>query len=417
LNLFDSFFDYVKDTEPPLIYYRWSLVSAIGAFMGRRAWIDMGRFRVFPNHFVMLIGNPGTRKNTAVNEVTKLLIEAGYTTFSATKTRKEQFLYDLQGEENDEHKDKEAVFENIFGQTEITDVNGREPREVFIVAPEFNNFLPKGDLEFLSDLGDLWDWDKPKLLYTYKLRNAKSARIYQPTISILGGNTHTGFQEMFPAQSLGQGIISRKILVYSEPTGKKFTFLDKGDDQKLAIMVKILKEIREKVTGTIVIREDARRALDVIYRSWRDIDDQRFKHYSTRRFTHLLKLCIVCGASRVSRILEMSDILLANSLLTFTESAMPKALGEFGKSRNAEAANKVMNSLYDARKPLSLPDLWKVVSNDLEKMQQLSDLLVNLQNSDKIQVVKGQGFLPKQRPLDRKLLYVDYNLLKEFKEN
>jgi len=112
----------------------------------------------------------------------------------------------------------------------------------------------------------------------------------------------------------------------------------------------------------------------------------------------------------------MQDILLANSLLTYTEASMPKALGEFGKSRNAEAANKIMSVLYDTKKPLGLPSLWKVVSNDLEKVSDLSNLLVNLQNADKIQVVKGEGFLPRQRPLDRKMLYVDYSLLKEYRD-
>ena len=416
MNLFELFFKYVQNTEPPLTYFRWSFVAAIGALIGRRAWIDMGRFRVFPNHYVMMIGNPGTRKNTATNIVLKLLYDAGFTAFSATKTRKEKFLLDLEGT-TETNKDSNTVFKNLFGETDTSEIVGHEPAEVFIIAPEFNNFLPKGDLEFLSDLGDLWDWDDERRFYEYRLKNSKSVRIFQPTISGLFGNTHAGFQEMFPPQALGQGIISRIILVYSEPSGKKFTFLDSGDPKIRAEIISMLKQIREKVTGTIVIKEEARHALDIIYRSWHDLEDQRFKHYSTRRFTHLLKLCIVCGAARLVRVLETQDILLANSLLTYTESAMPKALGEFGKSKHADAANKIMSVLYDTKKPLKLPDLWKVVANDLEKVSDLSNLLVNLQNADKIQIVRGEGFLPKQRPLDRKLLYVDYNLLEEFRQS
>ena len=95
---------------------------------------------------------------------------------------------------------------------------------------------------------------------------------------------------------------------------------------------------------------------------------------------------------------------------------MPKALGEFGKSRNAEAANKIMSVLYETKKPMKMEQLWKIVQNDLEKMNDLGNLLNNLQQADKIQIVKGEGFLPKQRPLDRKQLYVDYNLLREYKQ-
>ncbi len=179
-----------------------------------------------------------------------------------------------------------------------------------------------------------------------------------------------------------------------------------------------LTKIRQTVTGPAEITSSAKHAMDMIYRSWLELEDQRFKHYSTRRFTHLLKLSLICSASRVSRVVDTQDVLLASTILSYTESFMPKALGEFGKSRNSEAANKVMGALYDAKKPLKINDLWKVVSSDLDKIQDLGALLSNLQQADKIQTVKGAdgGFLPKQKPLDRKMLYVDYNLLKEYKE-
>lgn len=427
-NLFDTFFRLVKDTEAPKIYYRWCLVTAIGAFLGRRIHVDMGTFRVFPNHYCMLIGNPGTRKSTAVNSVRSLLWAAGYTTFSATKTRKEKFLLDLEGETPEftedprsrrrtaEKKDSALFMENLFGEAGKDNVEGQEPKEVFVTAPEFNNFLPPGDLEFLSDLGDLWDWDKPDEFFKYRFKNSKSVSIYQPTVSVLGGNTHAGFQQMFPPQAIGQGFLSRLILVHSEPSGKKFPFPPPWPPEIKKEALEILTAIKERVHGIAGIERDAKHALDLIYRSWQDLDDQRFKHYSTRRFTHLLKLALVFAASRVSKNINMHDVLLASSLLSFTEARMPKALGEFGKSRNADAANKVMAALYETRRPMTLPALWKVVASDLEKMQDLSNLLVNLQQADKIQMVKGEGFLPKQKALDRKLLYVDYNILAEYKE-
>jgi hypothetical protein len=364
------------------------------------------------------MGNPGTRKSTAALLVKKLLTSLGFVSFSASKTRKEKFLLDLEGipEESKDRRDHNIVFENLFGTETENDTIGQEPKEVFIIAPEFNNFLPAGDLEFLSDLGDLWDWDDENHFYRYRLKNSKSVHIFQPTISILAGNTHEGFQFMFPPQALGQGILSRIILVYAEPTGKKITFPPPPDQKIHEEILRTFRRIKEEVKGTVVIKNDARHALDMIYRSWKELDDQRFKHYSTRRFTHLLKLVIICAAARISRVVELTDVLLANTLLSFTENQMPKALGEFGKSRNAEAANKLMAALYETKKPMTLNDLWKVVSNDLDKLGDLSILLQNLQNADKIQIVRNEGFLPKQKPLDRKLLYLDFNLLEEYKQ-
>ncbi len=416
-SLFDAYFHYVQDTEPPLIYHRWSLIAAIGAFLGRRYYFPFGHKRIFANPYIMLIGNPGTRKSTAINMASDILAASGYLNFSANKTRLEKFLLDLEGEtaKDGEKAEQNIVMKNLFGD-DAEEVEGLEPREVFINAGEFNVFMPRGDMDFLGLLGDLWDWDNDKIKWKYRLKNSKSVHIFQPTISILAGNTHAGFQEVFPPQAIGQGFLSRLLLVYSDPSGKKITFPKPVNKTLQNEIIESFRRIREKVLGPATLTAPALNMLDIIYRSWHELEDQRFKHYSTRRFTHLLKLILICSAARISSTVDTNDVLLANSILSFTENAMPKALGEFGKSRHAEAANKLMQALYETKKPLKMDAMWRIVQHDMEKMSDLGSLLQSLQKADKIQVVMGEGFLPKQKPLDRKQLYVDFNLLKEHKD-
>ena len=108
-DLFELYFEYVRDTEPPLIYHRWSLIAAVGAFLGRRYYMPFGDGRIFPNQYVMLIGNPGTRKSTAIKTSKKLLSSAGYDMFAAEKTTKEKFLQDLAGMDENEHLNYRAT--------------------------------------------------------------------------------------------------------------------------------------------------------------------------------------------------------------------------------------------------------------------------------------------------------------------
>lgn len=377
----------------------------------------------------MLIGNPGARKSTAIKLSRKIISGTGYGTFAADKTTKEKFLLDLEGEMLPEASDYTAkgkgniVLQNLFGGLG-EDTTGQDPKEMFIVADEFNEFVGNGNIEFLSLLGSLWDWDDESTYFKYRLKNSKSVHIFQPTLSILSGNTHAGFQEAFPPQAIGQGYLSRNILVYSEPSGRKITFPREPSKSIEAEIYACFIKIKEQVTGPAKVTKDASHALDMIYRTFHDLEDQRFKHYSTRRFTHLLKLCLICAASRISLTIDSQDILLANSLLTYTEGSMPKALGEFGKSRNSEAANKIMSALYETKRPLEMTELWKIVQNDLEKIDQLIELLRNLQSADKIQQRKFRnekqievaGFLPKLKPADQKKLYVDFKLLREFND-
>jgi hypothetical protein len=44
-----------------------------------------------------------------------------------------------------------------------------------------------GNLDFLSTLGALWDWDDEGATYKQRFKNSKSISIFQPTISLLGG--------------------------------------------------------------------------------------------------------------------------------------------------------------------------------------------------------------------------------------
>jgi hypothetical protein len=386
----------------------------------------------------MLIGNPGTRKSSAIKLSKKILASTGYDKFSAEKTTKEKFLLDLEGlpenfgdnyatnpntartgrgngrPEGLTSRDILANL-NIGGDETVLD---RTPREVFIAADEFNEFAGSGNLDFFSLLGSLWDWDDDDATYKHRLKNSKSLSIYQPTISILGGNTHTGLQEGFPIQTIGQGFMSRLLLIHGEPSGRKIAFPKTPPTELGDAIKRHYQAIYETVQGEAKLTAQATNALDTIYRTWQEIDDYRFKYYSSRRYIHLLKLVLVCAAMRLSTQIDLQDVLLANTILTHTEGTMSKALGEFGKSRNSDATQAVMTALYEAKKPLNFEDLWKVVSRDLDKREALTDILSGLMQAGKIQPPdraggKHVGFLPLQKPLSSQAVFVDYKLIKE----
>lgn len=426
-SLFELYFRYAKDTEPPTIYHRWSLISSVGALLGRQYWFPFGTTRIFPNQYVMLIGNPGTRKSTAIKMARRVIAGTGYSTFAAERTSKEKFLLDLEGVTDEDAWSKSGssrgkrtttasdVLDNLDlgGGGEIHD---GIPKEIFVTADEFNEFSGTGNIEFLSMLGALWDWDDEDTTYKHRFKNSKSISIFQPTISILGGNTHSSFKLAFPEQAIGQGFLSRLILVYSEPSGRKITFPTKPSDVVVSSLSTALNGIKECVRGEATMAPTAERALDTIYRTSKDLEDYRFKSYSTRRFTHLIKLCLITTAMRGVTQIEVDDVILANTILTYTESNMSKALGEFGRSKDSEAQHNIMTALYESKTPLSISDLWKIVSRDVDKQERLADILSSLASAGKIQAapgVKGM-FLPMQKPMAKENTpYVNLNLLKE----
>jgi hypothetical protein len=343
---------------------------------------------------MMLIGTAGTRKSTAIKLMKSLLVSAGYTTISAERTSKEKFLMDLAGYPDDPEPYARGV-DNILDKNLFGDMNDESTiRPMLIGADEANDFFGIGNLEFLSILGSLWDHSGSP--YLNRIKTGKSVSIPNPTISILAGNTPTGFSLAFPPDILGQGFFSRLLLVYGEPNGRRIAFPKIPDPAQTAHIVTALQRIKSYHHGNLEYTSIARSLLNMIYQSdARQVDDLRFDSYYNRRFTHLIKLCIIVSASRLEKIVTELCVLEANTYLSYIETLMPKALGEFGKSKNSDVTHKIL-SYIELNDGVKLKDIMRLVSSDLEKPADIGDIIRKLSVTEKIQN-HGGLFLPMRK--------------------
>jgi hypothetical protein len=386
------------NTEAPPLYHKWCSICAVAATLGKNFWFPRGHFNVYPNQYVMLIGSPGTGKGTSIGIVQGVLLESGYDKFAADKSSKEKFLIDFQegfSFLSDKAEGEGEESKDFLGQalaTESLEETVGKPKEVFIMAEEFNDFIGINNTDFIALLTRLWSYTGT---YRNRLKNSRSISIYEPCINILGGNTSVGFSMAFPPEVIGQGFLARLLPIYGEPTGKKISFPTKPSPALRSQLSNMLRQIRQTILGEARTTEAARIFLDKINQQWKPLSDLRFQHYASRRFTHLLKLCLVFAAARLSTEITLNDIKEANTILTITEELMPKAVGEFGKARNADVASKIMESLHTTVKPLDYPELWKLCSSDLNQYADLAPIMFKLSQAGKVIYTKGQGFLPK----------------------
>lgn len=389
-SFLSQYLAYTEDSESPRIFHRWSALTSISAMLGRNFTFEHGHFSINPNVYVMLIGNPGTRKSTAIKVSKKLIVGAGYDTIAADKTSKEKFLVDLEGEDDETLGKMEAIekelSKNLFGNTTA-------PREVYVMADEFNDFIGINNIEFVSLLGTLWDYEG---IYKSRIKTGKSVAITEPTVNILGGNTQQNFATAFPPALIGQGFLSRLILIHGESTGIKITFPKRPPEEATLLLVKSLQEMQLKIRGRAILSSEAEIALDTIYNSWEPLEDMRFQYYSTRRFTQLIKLCLVCAASFHSTTIEYTHVIEANTYLSAAEYLMPKALGEFGKNKDSDVANKILDALGTADRAMNTGDLWPVVYRDLKTQMDMGQILLGLEAAGKIHHAKGHGWLIKR---------------------
>jgi hypothetical protein len=401
-----SYLEYRSGTEVPVCFSRWAAIAAIATILSRNTWIQFGDKEIYANQYIMLIGSAGTRKSTAIDGASDILHSAGVSNFSAERTSKEKFLLDLAGE-----SDTGAGVDNILERNLGFDQDDASVHPLNIYVGEANDFFGVGNIEFLSMLGNLWDWTKKKP-YENRIKTGKSVAITNPILNIFAGNTPAMFAHSFPPEIIGQGFFSRLLLVYGEPNGKKISDPQPSDPDHTATILTKLRTCSQFNPGTLERSDSAKQLLSHIYETTKGSGDSRFDSYYNRRFTHLLKLCIVIAASNRCRVVEKDTVIEANTYLSYIESLMPKALGEFGKARNSDISHKVLGFI-ESRDGCSIKEILKFVGTDLEKPSDIGDILKKLQMSEKIQSSNGI-FLPiRQLGLSDKSDVIDLSYLSE----
>lgn len=425
-DIIDDYLEYTKNTEPPRVFHRWCLLTSIGALLGRNTFIHHGHYKVYPNLYSQLIGESGTRKSSAIKLCKRLVSASGYINFAADKTSKEKFLGDLaggsfledsslegggssRGRGRSKQPDLDITQQNLWGEE-----NEKEPKEVFIVADEFNEFAGSSNYELHTTLGNLWDWDDENAPFFSSFKSG-SVKIWQPTVSLLTGNTQEGFSRAFPPDTVGQGFLSRMLLIYGTKSDRRIAFPPVPNISDTSRIVTTLMRIRGKnARGGIELTPEAYSLLSEIYTNWKDLSDIRLTSYSTRRFTQLLKLCLIITCARFLEEITADVVVYANTILSAAEINMPRALGEFGKAKNSDITNRLITFLERSSKPQSITEIWRAVGHgNLGKTAELAELINGLKIADKVQYVEAgpsSGYLAK-RVVNRNEKYVNWSLL------
>ena len=383
--------------------YLWAGLSCIAAQLARNVYIPFGNGKIYPNLYVMFVGDPGKRKSTAIKDLKKRIKAAGYQNICGDKVTMQKYLLDLAG-----------VGEGSIEDSNITEFNlgitlgTNDYVESYINQDEFSDFIGINNYPFISLLGNFWDIDEP---YVYRTKNGQSIEIPSPIVNILGATTPSQFNTIFPPAISEQGFLSRLIIVNIPESKRKIARPLPSDASVIEKVVDGLKAVR-KLSGELVMSDAVWAKLEEIYLSWQPVEDTRFAHYSTRRHTQLLKLCILSTCSRYTIEMSVDDVVFANTLLSFTEHFMPQALGQFGKNKDGDVNSKVISYLRSSFPTAkSLQDIIIPISTETDVLS-LQKILTNLVVAEKVVATSNGKYLPKLPSYkDIKTPHVDWSML------
>ncbi len=388
---------YTDNTESPKLMHIWSAIASASACMGRHVWLDFGIGTVYPNMYILLVGPPGTRKNTAINFATKLIRDVTSVRFAPDDTagQRQGLIAAIEGSTDDSLQDEAlqkldiddvlSVIESI-GNTQVA-LTGSDRHTIFVLATEFGSFMGQNNLDLTRFLCKLFDGED----YKYQLKK-ESMNLKEPLLSLIGGTTPTDMSLILPPEAMGQGFMSRIILVYGAKKEKHVPPSQASlDTSQVAYLQETYGWLNSELKGEMIISQAASDLLDSVYAKPVKINDNRFMYYCERRQSHLMKLAmILCGCEK-QRVLQTAHVREADYILAMTEQLMPEALGEYGLSPLATARQKLVEFVQYAGQPVSANVLWTVMRNDM-KLVDFHNSMSALCNAKKLmEVTTSEG--------------------------
>lgn len=398
----------VEDTESPRIFHIWSAIFAMSCALGRRCWLPFGAFDLYPNHYILLVGTPGTRKSTSANQSKHIIRKSTGVRFAPTDTggQRQGLMSALLGKQEYEREffNASAVKEVAGGIMSLTDmeeislgsdeeeakfVDHADRHHIAVIASEFSRLIGQNNLNMLDFLGEVYDGSE----ITYQTKQSDII-IKNPLINMLACTTPVSIANSLPPAAGGQGFLSRIILVYGARKYKMVPRPEAPDPDLVNLVRESIDDAYHQLSGAFTETRDARSYSESLYGYALDISDSRFGYYNERRYTHLIKLAMCLAAARGSLEIVRDDYEESHRILRATERGMPDALGEFGMNPLAMLKQEILEQLRANQGPLTMEQIVAMfhrdarsheiteVINDLLKMGQIKAM--QLQNGGRV---------------------------------
>lgn len=377
-KLFQDFFASLTQTNIPRSFWRWGLLSAVAATVGRNCWLPYsGVDKTYPNLFVILCGEPAVGKSDVIKLMESLMKKSGYKYVTTSGTTKEKFLDDLSkgfGVPNDKVKDADNLLDSIDFLSDEDDK--AKVSEGYIMASELESFFSSNNKEttdWSALLRDLYDC--PYSIGS-KSRMGANTVVKNPVVNILAGTIPLGLKYFYGSDGLMNGLFSRGITCYALPTG--ITIAHPVYNQTLLDKVANgLADIRN-MYGEMSFDDEAKEAYHRIAIQCNDNEGGLLRTWRARKDLHIKKVAMLLAISDLRMVITAMDIYQATMIINYTEDFMDAAVIGCSGSQTANKEMQILGELNSNRIPLDSIQLQARVGLSANNSTQFQDLFLKL---------------------------------------
>lgn len=337
------FIEFMKNAKSSEDFILWTSISMVAGALGRKVWVDINGYSLYPNLFILLIGKPGITYKTSVAR------------------RAADFLSELKTTNMlSENLTPAAMLNQMSEHSRLANcmIEGKSFHNgaCFLYSGEIVNVLGKSKygnmVNILTELYDSdpngWHKDRPWKKDTLA---SGSVHIYNPCLNVLGATTPDTFiGQIISRDEIKSGFVSRLITVYDAfPKPKKSIWETEAEAKaREAISLDIKESLKtiSKLSGPMLLDDSVKEAYlnfmeendEVIVKE----TDDRVNSFLGRKPNTILKVATVLTAAEAgSKRIELRHWEAARLLIERMSEKSDLLFAGHGESRYVTCINEI----------------------------------------------------------------------------
>lgn len=356
-----DYLHYATGNECPELFHVWGGYTSLSAAISRKVWLPFEDIAIFPNIYVMYVGDAGNGKSWAMGKCKRLLAEAqtaeagfaGIHYSGSLETPPGMWRHMAGNPKSDPPIPSPVRFTTVWPDGKVRDCHA-----MTIIANEFINFISLDQQGWVSSLNDIYDEDK----YHYRTKNMGEDDLLGPYIVLIGALTTEVSSDLQKARIISTGLARRTIFQYGQRLFNDphaiphFTVSQREAKERCVAYLRKLNSL--KVNGCFSWSDEVKDW----WRAWYNphlakvpTQNPAVRSWYASKSTQMLKLAMLTSLSEdTNLVLTIGHFEVAQHYLDRLEEDLPKIFGGVGRNELAGVAVKMLEFVQYLPEPMSM---------------------------------------------------------------
>ncbi|MBA2706032.1 MAG: DUF3987 domain-containing protein [Blastocatellia bacterium] len=310
-------------SEAPESFVFWTGLFTLACAVRRQVYVpkeNFGSWECAPNLYIMFIGQAGkVRKSTTVNYTEELIDMVSPPVPKAP--------------------------EMITKESLLTAIVNSPDASMYMVAPEFGEFIVKSGPDMYSFLTNVYD-GKRRISVSTLSRGVELAD--RPCCNLLGATTPEWVAANMPESVIGGGYASRVIFIHEKTVRRrKLYYRDLNHEQLELLRLDLVDDLSHisSLNGVFTIEPEAEKFMEDWYQRTADTyseADYKMHGFFERLPAHIHKVAMLIRLAYSDELtLTIPDFKEAISLLKMVEKGLPDTFQAIGKNPYTVDMNRI----------------------------------------------------------------------------